>query len=159
MKKISITGTDDKALIDDEDFELVSSHTWSFSRKTRYPRCRIKGGKTVYMHRLIMGLKNGDKKCVDHINGNILDNRRSNLRFCTKQQNAFNKRNKKLPKSGFRGVRKCSLQKWQAVLCKNGKTIVLGSYVNIVDAAKAYDKAATCYFGEFACTNASMGLL
>ena len=159
MKEISITGTTNKAIIDDEDFELVSSHTWSFSRKTKYPRCRIKNGKTVYMHRLIMGLKHGDKRCVDHINGNVLDNRRSNLRFCTKQQNACNKRNKALPKSGFRGVRKSSSYKWQALLNTKGKTMILGNYTNILDAAKAYDQAAIHYFGEFACTNASMGLL
>ena len=159
MREIAITGTNNKAIIDDEDFELVSSHKWSFSRSTKYPRCRNKKGETVYMHRLLMGLSHGDSRCVDHVNGNVLDNRRENLRICTRQQNACNKRNKALPKSGFRGVRKCSAHRWQALLIRGGKAIMLGSYTNILDAARAYDKAAIHYFGEFACTNATMGLL
>lgn len=159
MREISITGTNDKAVIDDEDFELVSSHKWSFSRSTKYPRCRNKKGETVYMHRLLMGLSHGDSRCVDHINGNILDNRKVNLRICTRQQNAFNKRNKRLPKSGFRGVRKTTNNRWQALLTIGGKTKTLGSYTDIKEAAKAYDKMAMQLFGEFACTNAAMGLL
>jgi hypothetical protein len=158
MMEIEVTGTTAKAIIDDEDFSLISSHKWSFSRKTKYPRRRNKYGETVYMHRLIMGLNRGDKRCVDHINGNVLDNRRSNLRICTRQQNACNKRNKALPRSGFRGVRKTG-RRWQAVLHTEGKTKIIGSFTNILDAAHAYDKAAIKSFGEFACTNTAMGLL
>lgn len=158
MIEIAITGTMDKAIIDDDDFPMISSHTWSFSRKTKYPRCRNKYGETVYMHRLIMGLNRGDKRCVDHINGNVLDNRRSNLRICTRQQNAYNKRNKALPKSGFRGVRKAGTR-WQALIFEQGKTKVIGSFADVLDAARAYDAAAVRCFGSFACTNAAMGLL
>jgi hypothetical protein len=110
------------------------------------------------MHRLLMGLTHGDTRCIDHINGNVLDNRKENIRICTKQQNACNKRNKALPRSGFRGVRK-SGKRWQAVLSIKGKTKVIGNYTSILEAARAYDNAAIKYFGEFACTNAMMGLL
>ena len=105
-----------------------------------------------------MGLNRGDKRCVDHINGNVLDNRRSNLRICTRQQNAYNKRNKALPKSGFRGVRKAGTR-WQALIFEQGKTKVIGSFADVLDAARAYDAAAVRCFGSFACTNAAMGLL
>lgn len=159
MKEIDITGTTNKAIIDDEDFPLISSHKWSFSRSTKYPRCVNKKGETVYMHRLLMGLTHGDPRCVDHINGNVLDNRKENLRLCTKQQNACNKRNKDLPKSGFRGVRKSSKNRWQAVLTIRGKTKVLGTFIEKTEAARAYDKEAIRLFGEFACTNTMMGLL
>ena len=158
MKEIEVTGMNRKAIVDDADYPLLITHKWSYSRATKYPRCRDRQGKTIYMHRLIMGLTRGDKRCIDHINGDVLDNRRSNLRVCTRQQNACNKRNKALPKSGFRGVRK-QHNRWQAILTKSGKTHIIGSFADVIEAAKAYDKAAVSFFGEFACTNAALGLL
>ena len=156
MKLIDIAGTTDKAIIDDEDYEKVMQHKWSFSRSTRYPRCGTKNG-TMYLHRFVLGLTKEDKVVVDHKNGNVLDARKENLRICSRKQNSQN-RIKVLAKSGFKGVRKC-WNKWQAVIQVNGKTVVIGSYDNKIDAAKAYDEAAIKYFGEFACTNKDLGLL
>lgn len=74
-----------RAIIDDEDYELVSKYKWHFDG--RY--AAHKGRKKIYMHRLIMGKSPLD---VDHINRDKLDNRRKNLRFCTRSQNLLNKK-------------------------------------------------------------------
>jgi len=70
-----------RAIIDDDDFELVSLYRWYASNPRRkrghYVMCSI-NGKTVYLHRFLMGATSG--QVVDHVNGDGLDNRRSNLR-------------------------------------------------------------------------------
>lgn len=76
------------AIVDDMDVDLVSGYKWGVftprGSKTRYARASI-GGKVVYMHRLITGAGLGDE--IDHIDGNGLNNARSNLRFVTRSQN------------------------------------------------------------------------
>lgn len=87
MREVPVTGGY-TAVVDDEDCDLVAGHRWQKLQArgslTVYARTSI-GGKTVYMHRLIMGLPNmGD---VDHIDGNGLNNQRSNLRLVTHSVN------------------------------------------------------------------------
>jgi hypothetical protein len=97
---------------------------------------------------------------VDHINGNTMDNRRCNLRFATRSQNSGNKR-KVVAKSGFKGVYKKQKVKprWGAAIRKDGQQHFLGYYDTPEEAAMAYDKMAVDLFGEYACTNADLGLL
>src|SRR5687768_5004475 len=94
------------ALIDPEDAPLVNQYPWQnyASRRTRYAFARTvkTGNKRVSMHRLIMAAKAG--QIVDHVNGNGLDNRRSNLRFCNPRQNAWNRRARRETSSQFKGV-------------------------------------------------------
>ena len=76
------------AEIDDRDVDRVSVHRWSVfeprGSKTRYARSSI-GGKTVYLHRLVLSAEKGDE--IDHIDGEGLNNTRANLRFVTHAEN------------------------------------------------------------------------
>jgi hypothetical protein len=85
---------------------------------------------------------------VDHIDGDGLNNRRSNLRVATKQQNNWNvKRDGRLKGVYPSGTR------WAARINLNGKEIHLGVHATIEEAAHVYDAAAIHYFGEYACLN------
>ena len=80
-------GEDYTIMIDDEDFDKVSKHTWSISHfktnKYCYTNIRVNGKyTTMRLHRFIMGLDYSDKRIINHKNGNGLDNRKSNLEIC-----------------------------------------------------------------------------
>lgn len=146
------------ALVDKLDESLISPHKWFANRQgnTYYAGRNITDKPYIQtfisMHRLILGLKKGET--ADHINGDGLDNRRSNLRKCTIQQNTFNKHRTKKGSSQYKGV--CwqkQARKWRAYIKKDYKGIYLGLYESEVDAAKAYNKAAIKHFGEYANLN------
>jgi len=109
--------------------------------------------KTVYLHRVIMSAPKG--LLVDHRNNNGLDNRRNNLRLATHSQNMINRPKTKSPTtSRFVGVYfDKDRSKWVARIHLNNKCIWLGRLDNEIDAAKAYDKAAKQYHGDFARLN------
>lgn len=91
---------------------------------------------------------------IDHINHNGLDNRRSNLRFATTQQNNWNSNRKKPKGSRFRGVRQHRItKKWRAIICSDNKRIHLGYFDTDVSAARAYDAEAKRLRGDFAVLN------
>jgi hypothetical protein len=145
-----------KILVDDEDYELVSQYVWHFS--SRYVKTNLKktaDGKhhTLVIHKLILDVPPGME--VDHINRNTLDNRRANLRICTRAENCRNRQRRSNNISGVKGV--CRLpgrpSKWRAGIRVDGKFISLGCFQTTKEAAQAYDKAARKYFGEFAKTN------
>jgi hypothetical protein len=88
---------------------------------------------------------------LDHINGSKSDNRLSNLREATKAQNGANTRLSVNNSSGYKGVRwHTAAKKWVAKIKINYKSIHLGLFTDIEDAAAAYQAAALKYFGEFA---------
>lgn len=158
MKRIPLT-QNKFALVDDADFQKINQHKWSASKRinTYYALRYIGGGRKrprfCLMHRDILGLQKGDGKHTDHIDGNGLDNQRSNLRVCTQQQNAFNQRAQR-GSSRFKGVhwfKRCRI--WQANIRHEYRTIHLGYFKNEVDAAEAYDRAAKRLFGNFARLN------
>ena len=96
------------------------------------------------MHRLILGAKEG--QCVDHINGDPLDNRKENIRICTLSQNSQNRRQRKDNTSGLKGVSWAKREKkWVSYIRSGGKHLWLGYFNDKNDAAKAYDKAVIKY--------------
>ena len=110
--------------------------------------------QTKYLHRMIYLWHFGyEPKVIDHINNDSLDNRIENLREATQSQNCANQIVKKNNTSGYKGVRyRQDIQKWNATITVNRKSISLGCFVNKDDAAKAYAVGAKKYFGEFART-------
>jgi len=142
------------ALVDDADFEWLNQWKWHACKGTRTYYAK-RESPTILMHREILGLKFGDGIETDHRNGDGLDNRRENLRKCTNAENCHNRVHLCSRKSSiYKGVnwdkRK---QKWQARTRYEGKSIFLGYYDSEIDAARAYDRAALKYFGEFAKPN------
>lgn len=139
-----------KALIDLEDVDKIKSIKWHRSDSQRHTYYCVSNNSTYRrLHRLILGIT--DKNVViDHINHNGLDNRKSNLRICTNQQNICNCNTPKNNKSGYKGVYwSKERNKWCAQISINNKTKSLGRYNTIEEAIEARKKAAKEYYGEF----------
>lgn len=158
MKEIPLT-QGMVALVDDDMYEFLDQWKWHASKSgdgLYYARrnerdSEKRKSKRIYMHRLIMNAPAGT--LVDHRDPNkTLDNRRENLRVCSKSQNAYNARISKRNKSGYRGVYRKN-ERWQAGIRINNRSIHIGYFTNPVEAAKAYDAKARELFGEFARTN------
>ena len=122
---------------------------------TPYAKYRSSGDITILMHRDLCGLAAGDRRQVDHINGDGLDNRRINLRICTPSQNSANKRKGNgTYSSKYKGVSWAKdRSKWDAYIRVNRVLRKLGGFVNEDDAARAYNEAALKAFGGFANLN------
>lgn len=141
------------AWVSPEDADLVGRHSWSVATRGEkiYAQARI-GGKNVLMHTLLMNPPEGVG--VDHVDGDTLDNRRSNLRLASKSQNAANRGPTKSNTSGYKGVHWHKQgKKWMAAIGVDGKSIYLGLFQHAQDAARAYDEAALKHFGEYAVLN------
>lgn len=157
LKYIKLT-QNKKAIIDDEDFKLISAYKWCATTNRRRIQdtyyavrgFRIKGKNIqIRMHRLILNAPK-DKE-VDHINHNGLDNRKNNLRLCEKIQNQFNLRKRKNTSSKFKGVHFDKVNNsWNARLRYKKRDIWLGRFKKESDAGKAYLIKAIELFGEFA---------
>lgn len=150
-----------ETLIDESDLPLVSQFTWTLattSASDRHVYAKTGGkntnGKTILMHRLIMGVTDPGL-VVDHINGNTLDNRRSNLRICTPQQNIRNQRRSKTKGVSYRGNSNpgAKSKPWVARAYDRGQNIHLGYFATKLEAARAYNEAAVRLYGEFASLN------
>lgn len=147
------------AICDWCDFNSVKSFKWnstSLDSRVQWAWAHdVENGgekrKKVAMHNVIM--KPSEGFIVDHINGNGLDNRRSNLRIATRQQNTFNS----VHKGGTSKYKGVALDKesglWRAYIAKDGKRTWLGRFPDELSAAIAYDKAAKDMFGEYAKLN------
>jgi len=135
-----------KTLIDLEDIDKCSKYKWGIDGNG-YVRTDI-GNSRVLLHRYI--LEAPKSKLVDHINLNTLDNRKSNLRLVTKQQNQMNQANRKGSKSNFKGVYwDKNRNKWYAELTHKGIKYRLGHFIDIEDAKKARKDAEIFYQGEY----------
>ena len=149
------------AMVDDEDFEWLNQWKWRAGKdsNTFYASRTVSFGKNTKMHRQILGLTD-PKIFGDHRDENGLNNTRGNLRICNDKENKCNRGKQKNNKSGFKGVYwgKKS-KKWHAGIRINGKSIHLGTFFCLIKAAKAYDKAAIKYHGEFAHLNFERNLL
>ena len=144
-------------IVDMEDSAVLVTH-FSSVRKQAYPRTAIRAvdlwfgkdnGGAVSLHRYLMKALPG--QIVDHINGNPLGNRKSNLRFVTAQQNGMNRGNTKgrvLPKGVY--MRKENRFKpYCAGIRHHGVYIHLGAYETVEQAAQSYEYAAEALFREY----------
>jgi hypothetical protein len=141
------------AIVDQKEYDELNKVKWYVQEGDGLYAIHRRGGKTLWMHRVIMNAP-ADMK-VDHGNNDGLDNRKENLRLATNSENNKNRRKMRGNfTSKYKGVfwdkrRKC----WVARINVNGKLIHLGSFKSELEAAKAYDAAAKKYHGKFACLN------
>lgn len=148
MKKshryIFATGSHEPVLVSWEDYPLLSHFAWYVSRG--YANCSSpQAFDNRLMHRIVSG---NQGQCVDHINGNKLDNRRSNLRVCSQVENQQNRH--VINKNNTSGVKGVSWfkphQKWCAEIWVRGKKICLGYFDDKDAAAKARKLGEEKYF-------------
>jgi hypothetical protein len=138
------------AIVDRDIWHKAQMSKWSLAGKG-YPHAKIKG-KQVYLHRLVLAAVKGEE--VDHINHNILDCRRQNLRICTRSQNFMNRRpyQRQLPKGVSESKDQKRIKKFRARIMKDNKEYFIGRFATIKEAAAAYHQKAKELFGEFAYT-------
>ena len=131
-------------LIDTEDICKIRDLYWCQGSKgyIQNPKSGIR------IHRVIMNCDNN--MVVDHISGDISDNRKCNLRICTQQENCFNKRHMPLNKTRCIGVHKNKRGKYVAQITKDGIMHHIGTFESVESASAARKKAEREYFGEFA---------
>lgn len=140
-------------LVDDEDFDWLNQWKWTcidgYAR--RYPT--VSGRRvSVCMHRLILSAPEGFE--VDHIDGDGLNNQRSNLRICKHAQNCRNQKRCRDSRTGLKGVDfHRRLRKYRARITHDYKVMHLGFFDTAEQACAAYNKAALQIHGEFARPN------
>lgn len=140
-----------KVLVDDEDYEYVSKYRWHLSVCANTLYARKSSNPKIMMHRYILGLQKNDKRVVDHINHNGLDNCRENLRICNVIQNSSNvqvsNKNTLNSTSRYKGVSWSKTKsKWVATIgFGGGKRRTIGYFESEIVAAKAYDLADEIY--------------
>ena len=136
-------GVDKETLIDLETYELIKGRRISVLASGYVMIWNKETEKAEYFHRWLFNLKTGDKSVVDHVDGNKLNNQKSNLRLCNISENMCNR--KKLEKgatsSKYKGVYRTKT-KWLAVCRKNKITYHLGSFETEKEAAEAYNTKA-----------------
>lgn len=136
------------AIVDDEDYTLVSKLSWRacWNGYTWYAR----SSTDIFMHKLLIP----DSDYVDHRDSNGLNNQRKNIRSCTATQNRANSRPGTNKSSRYKGVSFCTrTYKFRAQICRAGKPVYIGRFTSEEDAARAYDEKAKELFGEFARLN------
>ena len=150
-----------QTIVDICHFEYFNQWRWysKISKERPYVACyasRRSAGKLIYLHREVLRIGGIDLsgKLADHVNNDSLDNRLANLRACDRKENARNRLKPSNNTSGFKGVRLIKINgKFTAQIRCNEHLFHLGCFFDPIDAAKAYDRAALKYFGEFACLN------
>lgn len=155
------------AMVDDEDFERLNQFKWYAHKgphnntyyairniKTNNPKKRQ---KKIQMHRVVMNIVN-TKLIIDHKDRNGLNCQKYNLRIATVSQNAMNKQANKNSSSKYLGVslktdKRRNTTTWRAAVWANGKSVYEKCFKTETEAAKAYNKIAKKYHGEFANLN------
>ncbi len=142
---------------DDEFAEEVLSRTWHIRKERDKFYCATnirKGDKGTILKIHVLILKPPHGMQVDHIDGDGLNNRVSNLRVATCCQNNSNRGMYKRNTSGYKGLRWFKRnKKWACFIGYQGRQIYGGLFENKEDAARRYNELAIIYHGEFAKLN------
>lgn len=164
MKKLTLINSENCALVDDEDFDFLNKFRWK-------QVCNLQTGKTYIeladrgLHRFTLILNgiqvpiNKGKGGVDHKNHDTFDNQKHNLRVCTNAENQRNRRKLKFhdkpSSSKYKGVRYIGGRSspWNARITLDRKSRDLGKFKSEIDAAHAYNIAASLLFRDFAVLN------
>ena len=161
MKLYNIMGEEVAETIFDVIYkEYIENYKWhinSFGYVISDYRDKFGEWQQMSLHAAIIYLSDievPDNHQIDHHDGNTLNNLEDNLRICTFAQNSHNGKIRINNTSGWKGVYwHKNTKKWMALIIVNYKPIFLGYFDIKEDAAKAYNNAATKYFGEFARLN------
>lgn len=153
MLEVELENSSKYILIDDEDFEKIrEGKLYLAKRKSGDHISLYLNEKNYILARFILNAP--VDLHVDHIDHDLFNNQKANLRLCKQIQNNWNKGKYVNNTSGYKGVfwSKQS-NKWKAQIRYCSKFYYLGSFTDKIEAAKAYDEAAKKYFGEFANLN------
>ena len=131
-----------RAIIDLEDIAICKDIKWSINAYGY-----VFNSKKGRLHRYVLGIEDNDIS-IDHINRNTLDNRKDNLRVCTKQQNYCNRKPPRDNSTGYRGVTKKG-NKYQAMITYKCKKIYVGLFDTAEEAHIAYLNKAKELHGEY----------
>ena len=146
---ICYTDDDKSFIIDTEDLDKIKDYYWQVDKRNGYVETHI-NRKRIALHRFIMGAKDGE--IVDHINHQLTDNRKVNLRIVTVMQNRINSKLRANNSSGCTGVyyQNGKMRKhWMAEITVNKQAMRLGSFETFEEAVAARKAAEEKYFGEF----------
>jgi hypothetical protein len=133
-----------------EDYELIKNYCWHINKQGYISTFIYKENKRkqLFFHRLVMNPP--DNLDIDHIDHQLNNNQKSNLRYCNSSLNLMNSKLRKDNTSGYKGISwNKEKQKFEVYLCINQKNIKLGYYKNIEDAITIRENAELKYFGEF----------
>jgi hypothetical protein len=152
---IALANTGKVAVVDDEDYPLLSRYAWSLDHKGYVKTSAF--GTTVKLHRMVLNAPKDAQ--VDHKDRDKLNNRKNNLRLCDNAYNQANTEKRKFvngkqTSSKYKGVKKSSnKKKWVAALNSKGERFYLGSFDSEEEAALAYNQKAFEVWGEYAFLN------
>lgn len=157
MKYISLTNSDEKAIIDDDDYDrIVALNTdWYVKYEKEKPTAilstkHLNDVEHIYLHRFIMNCVRDNGYDVDHKNRNIFDNQKDNLRVVTFSQNMMNTGKRSDNTSGHKNICWDKRDKlWVIQAQKDGKHYLLGRCKIIEEAIKVRDVKIKEFFGEF----------
>lgn len=145
-------------LVDEDDLpRVLSAGPWQIRGATKVWSLYVARGVyrgvgkqvTELLHRFLLNPPRD--MFVDHINGNGLDNRRTNLRLATREQNARNAKRPRTSSSGLKGA--CwdrRDQRWRSTIRLDGRKVSLGYFRTAEEAHRAYCEASAKHYGEFA---------
>ena len=149
---IGYTSNGDSFLFDRDDYPRVSPYCWN---KTNYGYFKTdipgKQKESMLLHRFVTGA--AENEIVDHINHDISDNRKCNLRAGTRGENNSNQALRSDNTSGVTGVYATRNGKWTARIGNKREYHRLGTFEHLEDAVAARKAAEEKYFGEYSYDN------
>lgn len=149
---IGYTRQGDMFYFNKEDYDKIKNYCWNKDTHGYYKT--LYKGQKIYLHRLIMGLGKNKKILVDHINHNLADNRKDNLRITDATHNLMNSITRSDNTSTIRGVSFDNKRNtWNARINVYGKEINLGKYKDFDEAVRVRKEAEEKYFGEYSYDN------